>query len=78
MSEQQIIQLVRRYLLPLKASIDIEVLEQGVHQEGNWWYVPIRPVKQQPKTYAYYGELVDVETELKEHENINVLLVPAG
>ena len=76
MSERHIIDLVKRYLQPLQTSIEIEVMEKGVHQEGNWWYVPIRPVLQQPKTYAYYGELVDVETELKEHENLNVLLVP--
>lgn len=78
MSKQQIIQLVRQYLQPLQASLGTEIVEQAVHRDGNWWYVPVRSAQQQPRVYGYYEELMAVEGELKEHENIDVLLVPSG
>jgi hypothetical protein len=78
MTEQQIVNLVRRYLQDHQpAGIALEVLEPSVHKDGDWWYVPVRPCQQLPKTYQYYEELTDIEDELKDKEHIDVLLVPA-
>ncbi len=79
MSEQQIGQLVRNYLLdhqPVGGTI--EVLEQDIRKDGEWWYVPVRPDHQLPKTYRYYEELTDIENQLRENEQIDVLLVPSA
>ena len=79
MSNQQIVQLVEQYLQKHQYdNIHIAVLPQSVYQDGNWWYVPVRPDHSLPKTYRYYEELTEVETEIKENENIDVLLVPAA
>jgi len=40
--------------------------------------VPVRPNHQLPKTYRYYEELTDIENELREKEQVDVLLVPSA
>lgn len=78
MSEQQIGQLVRSYLQSHQpAGNTIEVLEQDIRKDGDWWYVPVRPDHQLPKTYSYYEELTNIENELRENEQGDVLLVPS-
>jgi hypothetical protein len=54
----------------------IEVVKKGIHQEDNWWYVPVRPDQDTRQTIQYYDLLAEVETELQDAENINILLVP--
>ena len=78
MSEQQIGQLVRSYLQSHQpAGNTIEVLEQDIRKDGDWWYVPVRPDHQLPKTSSYYEELTNIENELRENEQGDVLLVPS-
>jgi hypothetical protein len=79
MSKEQIVELVRKYLKGHQPTDNpIEVLEQSVRSDGDWWYVPVRPNHEIPKTYEYYVALAEVETELKQNEKIDVLLVPAA
>ena len=79
MSEQQIVQLVRRYLRDHQPpGSAIEILEQDIRRDGNWWYVPARPAHQLPKTYRYYEELTNIENGLREKEPVDVLLVPSA
>ncbi len=79
MSEQQIGQLVRSCLQSHQpAGNTIEVLEQDIRKDGDWWYVPVRPNHQLPKTYRYYEELTNTENELREKEQVDVLLVPSA
>ncbi len=54
----------------------LEVVTQGVRQDQDWWYVPIRPNVQPTKRYEYYETLADVEKELQKSEHLTVLLVP--
>ncbi len=54
----------------------LEVVEQGIHKEEYWWYVPVRPNVEPMKRYEYYEALADVEEALEENENITVFLVP--
>jgi hypothetical protein len=79
MEKQQVLRLIREYLDHHRSNgVTIEILERAVRHDGDWWYVPVRPSGQVPKTYRYYEELTDVETELKDKEHIDVLLVPAA
>ncbi len=79
MSEQQVVRLVRRYLQDHQpAGNIIEVLEQDIRKDGDWWYVPVRPEHQLPKTYRYYEELTAIENELREKEQVDILLVPSA
>lgn len=79
MSKERIVELVRQYLQkhPLD-NLQIEILTESISRDGNWWYVPVRPDHALPKTYRYYEELTEVESELKQNENVDVLLVPAS
>jgi hypothetical protein len=56
----------------------MEVLEDEVRRKGDWWYVPVRPDVEFPKTYQYYEFLADVEGELQDDQGLDVLLVPAA
>ena len=79
MSEEQIIKLVKKYLLNHQIPENpIEVLDEYVRKQGDWWYVPVKPNHRIPKTYQYYEELTNVEMDIKEHEQVDVMLVPAG
>jgi hypothetical protein len=80
MDRNTIVQLVRRHLQNLRSesNLDIELIEGAVHQEGDWWYIPVRPQQEITKRYRYYEELADIETEMKKNEHVDVLLVPAA
>ena len=79
MSKDQIIELVRRYAqVEEPVELSIEVLDQGVRTEGGWWYVPVRTLADLPKRFPYYEKLADIEEHLRQDENLDVLLVPAG
>jgi hypothetical protein len=44
--------------------------------KDDYWYVPVQPSSQPPRTFEYYEVLADVETDLSEHERLKVWLVP--
>lgn len=78
MSEEQVVRLVKQYLQNHQYdNIKIEVVEGPIRKESTWWYVPVRPNHTETRTYRYYEELTVVEDELRENENLDVLLVPA-
>jgi hypothetical protein len=54
----------------------LEVLEQGIRHEQDWWYVPIRPSVEPPKRYEYYEALAEVEKDLVVLNHLTVLLIP--
>jgi hypothetical protein len=56
----------------------IEVVKKGIHQEDDWWYVPVRPDQDTRRTIHYYDLLAEVESELQDDENLNILLVPVS
>jgi len=75
----EIVSRIRPYLerSPING-VALKVEEDGIHQEEDWWYVPIMLDAVEPRTYEYYDLLIDIEEEIKERENIKVLLVPAN
>lgn len=56
----------------------IEVEEAHIRRKDGWWYVPVVPVGEVPKTFEYYTILSDAEGDLEENEGLNVLLVPGA
>jgi len=56
--------------------ITLEVIEQDIHKEEYWWYVPVRLSMEPPKLFEYYEALADVEEALDENEKLTVFLVP--
>ncbi len=78
MSEEQVVKLVKQYLQNHEYdNVKIEVADGRIHKESTWWYVPVRSNQPEMRTYRYYDELTVVEDELRENENLDVLLVPA-
>jgi hypothetical protein len=76
-TEQKIIETVRNYVKDVHpGGAVLEVVTQGIRQEQDWWYVPIRPSVQPARRYEYYEALADVEKELQKSEHLTVLLVP--
>jgi hypothetical protein len=74
---QQIIDAVRKHIKDKHpGGAILEVLPQGVRQDREWWYVPIRPNVRPAKTFEYYEALAEVENELQKFEHLTVLLVP--
>ena len=75
---QAVIEAVRRHLAdqhPGGATLD--VVAQGVRQDSEWWYVPVRPSLQPARKFEYYEALARVEAALAQTDNLTVLLIPA-
>lgn len=77
MTKQEVGVLVQKYLdvNPL-GDITLAVLPKDVRKERYSWRVPVRPSRQPEKIYAYYEVLAEVETQVEEHENVNILFAP--
>jgi hypothetical protein len=53
------------------------VEQEGVRQDQDWWYVPVRPTSEPPKRrYEYYEALAEIENELQKSDHLTVLFVP--
>ena len=76
--EQRVIDAVRRQIQgKTPGGATLEALEDGMRQDHDWWYVPIRPSFQPARRYEYYETLAQVETDLQKSDHLTVLLVPA-
>ncbi len=62
---------------PIRGRV-LEIREDLINREDNWWYVPVRLNAQEPRTFEYYDMLVEIEDEIAQQERLRVLLVPAG
>lgn len=75
--EKQVIETVKRYLEPYQPSdYRLNVVENGVRHDGDWWEVVVQPDKEDIRSYDYYGRLADAENDIEDHEHLNVLLLP--
>ena len=55
----------------------LNVVEDGVRQDGTWWYVPVRPVgKNVPPPDFLYPRYATVEADLADEHELDVLIVP--
>lgn len=54
----------------------VQVIEAGIREEDNWWYVPVQPVAVPHKLSEYYEALTEAETQLADEDHLNVLFIP--
>jgi hypothetical protein len=71
---------VERRLREADERLDFHAVEKGVHQDDDWWYVPVitqmtggRPVAREFAIQI----LAKVEAEIFADKQLNVLLVPS-
>jgi hypothetical protein len=55
---------------------EVHVLENGVRQEENTWYVPLQPSFDPHNTTRYYEVLAGIEADLLIEDGISVLFIP--
>jgi hypothetical protein len=79
MTRKEVIRIVHECLKKHKdKNWPLEVLEDGVRQDDDWWYVPVRPGQKRERGFEYYDLLARIEEELEDQKELNILLVPAG
>lgn len=77
LSDNDVVVIVRRYLEPNQPQdYRLEVMPDGVKKDGDWWYVLVRPDRNDVRAYDYYDRLAESEVTLRDEEQLNVLLVP--
>ena len=78
LTAKRVIALARKYLEPHqpREGYRLNVLADGIKKDDDWWYVLVRPDKQNIRSYDYYGRLAEAEIDLKDKEHVKILLVP--
>ena len=75
--KKEIAALVERYLEPHQPRrYRLNVI--AVQPDGDYFYVVVRPDRDDYSDYDYYARLAETTRDIDEHENINLLLVPTG
>jgi hypothetical protein len=80
MNREQVIEAVRERLANVGHGISFEIIEAGVRQDGEWWYVPV--IANGPKGQTLTHEMLvntyaNVEEDVSEALDTNVLVIPA-
>ena len=79
MAQEDVLQKVRASLEKhRRPGWTLELLDAGIRQEDDWWYIPVRPGNETRRTVEYYDILAQVEGELQDEMHLNVLLVPVA
>ena len=77
MNKQHVAELVRHYLKDCHPNgMTLDVIESGIHEDKDWWDVPIRLSMDPPKLYELHEALNYVQIRLKDQENLTVFLEP--
>jgi hypothetical protein len=79
MSREQLLALLRQRFVAVGHGITFDVIEDGVRQDGDWWYVPVlatRNGRDVPRELAV-NVFANVEDEFEQQHNVSVLFVPA-
>ena len=79
LAQQDVIKTVREALArhPRK-EWDVDILEEGVRQEDDWWYIPVCPRGETARSIHYYDLLAEVEGDLQDEMGLNILLIPSS
>ena len=76
-TDAEVFELVREYLRPHQPrDYQLEVIEEGSRKDDDWWYVLVRPNREDVRPYDYYSRLAEAEVTLRDEKGLNVLLVP--
>ena len=57
---------------------DVEMIEDRIRRENDWWYVPVRRKRAFARTFEYYDVLANLEERIEEEQDLNILLVPTA
>jgi hypothetical protein len=77
MTEERIVELVREQLgKHHPGGVTLNIGPGPVRRQDEYWYVPVLPTAEPPKTFEYYEALAEVEATLEEEQDVQVLLVP--
>ncbi|HEY8746413.1 MAG TPA: hypothetical protein VIM11_00455 [Tepidisphaeraceae bacterium] len=77
LTETEVVDLVRRYLQPHQPNdYRLDVLVDGIKKDDDWWYVLVRPSRDDVPPYDYYSRLAEAEVSMRDEEDLNILLVP--
>ena len=76
MTREQIIEVVKRHLEGLPFAI--EIVEEGVQQQGDWWNLPVRAKDPPKRQWRYYEILANIEEDVTEETRQEVLLLPVA
>jgi hypothetical protein len=78
MTEEKIVELVRAELRKHRpGGVTLDIGPGPIRRQDEYWYVPVLPSEEPPRTFEYYEALAAVESTLEEGANVQVLLVPA-
>ena len=80
MEKQELIGLIKERFSKINGGLTLEIIDDGVRQDSDWWYVPViasRNGKDVPRelTINIYENIVTV---LEENSDLTVLFVPAA
>lgn len=74
---EAVLDIVARHVAPNAPRDDsLVVVRSGVRHDEDWWYVIVRPDRAGLRSYDYSERLTMIEDEIREVENVSVLLVP--
>jgi hypothetical protein len=77
MTAEKVVELVREQIQHHRpGGVTLTVVPDGVYQQNEYWYVPVRPSAQPPKMFEYYEALAEVASTLEENEQLPIWLVP--
>ena len=77
-SKDDVLSLAKEYLKRYQpGDYSVEIVPDGVREEDDWWYIVVRPSRDDIKRYPYYEMLGEVEEELRQKKQINVMFVPS-
>lgn len=76
MGKREIAQIVNKHLTQqLLDNIYFVADEANIQGGDSWWRVPVRPSRLPEQLFKFYELLAEVEEEIREQENVNVLLM---
>ena len=80
MTAEQIADVVQRHVaeMPALRQWGVEVIENAIRHEDDWWFIPIHFGSAPGQRYSSYDDLNALEDRLKEKDGLDVLLVPAA
>jgi len=77
--KQEVIELIDNRFRVVNGGLKFEIIEDGVREDGDWWYVPViatRAGKDVPREVTV-NIFANIEDDLEENHHLTVLFVPA-
>ena len=79
MDKSELIGLIDNRLRDVNGGLKFEIIEDGVREDGAWWYVPVittRSGKDVPREVTV-NIFANIEDEFEESHHLTLLFVPA-